>query len=218
MELQGKRLVFLGDSLTEGAGSSAPDKRYWEQVAKQTGAVCFADGQGGTQIAPQQHPRPETEAPYLYHPFIDRVSSLPEQADVVVVFGGVNDFFQGDAPVGNMTDRTPDTFYGALHVLYTRLIERYPTARIIVMTPLHFEREAPVVKDGREVTLREYVGIIREVAEEYSLPVLDMYATSGIQPKIVAQKEAFITADGVHPHDGGYARIAECLTAFLKRI
>ena len=108
MELQGKRLVFLGDSLTEGAGSSAPDKRYWEQVAKQTGAVCFADGQGGTQIAPQQHPRPETEAPYLYHPFIDRVSSLPEQADVVVVFGGVNDFFQGDAPVGNMTDRTPD--------------------------------------------------------------------------------------------------------------
>ena len=30
MELKGKKINFLGDSITEGAGTSAPEKRYFE--------------------------------------------------------------------------------------------------------------------------------------------------------------------------------------------
>lgn len=46
-------------------------------------------------------------------------------------------FGHGDAPLGTMNDRTPDTFYGALHTLYTVLLEKYTEIPIIVITPLH---------------------------------------------------------------------------------
>ena len=46
-------------------------------------------------------------------------------ADGVVVFGGTDDFGHGDAPIGTPSDRTYDTFYGACHVLFSKLIEKY---------------------------------------------------------------------------------------------
>jgi lysophospholipase L1-like esterase len=58
------------------------------------------------------------------------------------------------------------------------------------------------------------VDIIKEVARYYSLPVLDLFATAGIQPKLAVQKEA-LCPDGLHPNDAGYRRITDRLAAFL---
>ena len=56
------------------------------------------------------------------------------------------------------------------------------------MTPLHRVNELRNTGDGNKeenlAILKEYVDIIREVAEYYSLPVLDLYKNSGIQPEI----------------------------------
>ncbi len=38
---------------------------------------------------------------------------MDNDADIIIVFGGTNDFGNGDAPFGEMSDRTPYTFYGA---------------------------------------------------------------------------------------------------------
>ena len=38
MELQGKKILFLGDSITEGHGTSAPEHIYWNVVEQLTGA------------------------------------------------------------------------------------------------------------------------------------------------------------------------------------
>ena len=66
-----------------------------------------------------------------------RVATMDPDADIVVVFGGTNDFAHGDDPIGEMLDRCTTTFYGACHVLMARLIEKYPTATIVFMTPMH---------------------------------------------------------------------------------
>ncbi|MBQ2742388.1 MAG: SGNH/GDSL hydrolase family protein, partial [Oscillospiraceae bacterium] len=134
------------------------------------------------------------------------------------VFGGTNDFGHGDAPIGEFSDRTPATFYGACHDLFTRLIEKYPGKPIVIMTPLHRSNEDEVrVKHGVSVTLKTYVNIIREVAEYYSLPVCDMYKNSGLQPRVPIIQEKFIK-DGLHPNDDGHAIIAERLGAFLENL
>ena len=39
MELQGIKINFLGDSITEGAGVSAPERRYPDLIAAETGAI-----------------------------------------------------------------------------------------------------------------------------------------------------------------------------------
>lgn len=216
MILQGKKLNFLGDSITEGHGTSGQDKTFWGLIASREGAVCRGYGIGGTRIARQTTPSGE---PRWDLDFCGRVSEMDADADVVVVFGGTNDFGHGDAPLGTMADRTPDTFYGGLHTLYTSLIERYTDAVIVIMTPLHRTNEDNPRGDGNKPqdvgVLAEYVAIIREVAQFYSLPVLDLFATSGIQPRVPVMQERFMP-DGLHPNDAGHEIIAAKLTAFLK--
>lgn len=41
MELQGKKIVFLGDSITEGIGVKNPDNIYWKRF-ESDGAKCMA--------------------------------------------------------------------------------------------------------------------------------------------------------------------------------
>lgn len=221
MKLENKKFLFVGDSITEGACTSGKGYRYWELLAFRTGAVCLADGRSGSCIARQQYPeKHERWNGNIRHHFVSRVNELDKDVDVVVVFGGVNDFGHGDAPFGTMADRTEDTFYGALHELYTRLIERYPQGRIIVMTPLHYtEEENWIRSDGtkRECLLNDYIQAIRQVAEYYALPVLDLYAISGLQPQVPAIREEFMP-DGLHPNDAGQVRIADCLESFLKAL
>ena len=54
MELTGKKVAFLGDSITEGVGVSSHASLYWQRIAQETGAQCFGYGISGTRIAPQK--------------------------------------------------------------------------------------------------------------------------------------------------------------------
>ena len=134
---------------------------------------------------------------------------MENDADVVVIFGGTNDYGHGDAPLGTMDDRTDDTFYGALHLLYLDLLKKYPDARLLVMTPLHRVGEKAHINEmGKptEADLETYVNIIEEVAAYYAIPVLDLYRTSGLQPEVPMLRERY-NPDGLHPNDAGNERI-----------
>lgn len=213
MKLEGLKMNFLGDSITEGVGASSIDKVYWKRFEKD-GAVVCGNGIGGTRIARQHTPSCEERWDRY---FASRIEELDPEADVVVVFGGTNDYGHGDAPLGRMEDRNPDTFYGALHDLYSRLMKKYPAARIIPMTPLHRTEENKYINEigVRNVgSLGDYVAIIREVAEYYALPLLDLYALSSMQPELPYNNEKFYV-DGLHPSDEGYERIYNLLKAHI---
>ena len=209
MELKGKKINFLGDSITEGVGASEYAHCYVEQFAAATGAVCRNYGIGGTRIARRRVPY---DNPIFDQDFPSRVPEMDPDADVVVVFGGTNDYGHGDAPLGEMSDRTVWTYYGALHVLFTALIEKYPTAQIVILTPLHREDE-----EKRTPILKPFVDATRQVAEYYSLPVLDLWANYGIQPRIPVMKNMYVP-DGLHPNDAGHAILANKLRAFLEQL
>ena len=70
---------------------------------------------------------------------------------------------------------------------------------------------------GETVYLKEYVRIIKEVAEYYSLPVIDLWAMSGIQPKVDAIKQKYCP-DGLHPNDAGHVLMAERIGNFLEAL
>ena len=216
MELKGTKINFLGDSITEGAGTSSHDKMYTMVIEREYGAICQNYGIGGTRIARQTTPTEEK----WDRDFISRVPEMDNDADIVVVFGGTNDFGHGDAPIGTMSDRTPYTFYGALHCLYTALIEKYPGVPIVVLTPLHRITEDIPTGDNKPApvaTLKEYVNIIREVAEYYSLPVLDLFKESGLQPKIPIIQQKYVP-DGLHPNDAGNEILAHKIARFLEML
>ena len=216
MNLKGMKINFLGDSITEGVGTSSPDKRYFELIMNEYGlAEVNGYGISGTRLARQAVPSDE---PSFDKFFASRVPEMKEDADAVVVFGGTNDFGHGDAPIGEFSDRTPDTFYGACHDLYTQLTEKYPGKPIVIMTPLHRTDEDEVrVKHRASVVLKTYVDIIREVAQYYSFPVCDMFKMSGLQPKVPVIMEKFVP-DGLHPNDEGHKIMAARLGAFLAKL
>lgn len=219
MKLNGAKINFLGDSITEGAGVSCREHIFLNLLAAEYGFEARNYGICGSRIANQLNPGNPNDR--MEQCFVKRIEDMDPDADAVVVFGGTNDFGHGDAPLGTPSDRTVNTFYGACHCLCQRLIEKYPTALIMLMTPLHRTNEQNLRGDGGKpqdvAPLLTYVNILREVAQEYSLPVLDLYAEAGIQPRVEVQKEAFMP-DGLHPNDAGHRRIANRLANFLQNL
>ena len=215
MELTGKKIAFLGDSITEGAGVADVKDTYWNLVGRLTGAECHGYGIGGTRIAPQLQPSVE---PRWDRYFASRVDEMIPDPDIVVVFGGTNDFGHGDAPFGTMDDRTESSFCGAFHVLLQKLIRKYPAAQIVVMTPLHrsSEDETGLNEFGvrRQCNLEGYVDAITAISGFYGIPVLDLFRTSGLQPRVDTLMERYMP-DGLHPNEAGAERIAKKLIGFL---
>ena len=216
MELKGKKIHFLGDSITQGHGASDEAHGFVSVFGRKTGALVRNYGVGGTRIAKQKTP---SQWEWFDLDFNQRADQMDADADVVVVFGGTNDFGHGDAPFGTMDDSTEFTFCGAVKCLLEKLINRYPEARIVMATPLHrLGENDPVNEIGIErPLLSEYVRAEKEIAAMYSVSVIDLWATSGIQPCVPAQKELF-TADGLHPNDKGAERVADVMIAFLKTL
>ena len=212
MEIQGKTVAILGDSLTGGYGASDTDKTYHQLIKKWCGIKEILNyGEGGTRIAAPSDIERDNNRERC---FAKRVDEMDDDADVVIVFGGTNDYGWEVTPLGTFSDRDITTFFGALHVLMEKLSRKYVDKRIIVMTPTHRlseTREEPV-KD-----FRDYVYAIKEVAEFYAIPVLDIYAISGLQPNIPENKAKYFV-DGLHPNDAGYERIADLLAKFIKNL
>ncbi len=211
MELKHLKINFLGDSITDGYGRCGTKEPFVKQLNDRYGAQARSYGIGGTRIARQHND--EGVPMKSDRNFISRVETMEADADVVAVFGGTNDFGHGNAPFGDFADRTPDTFCGALHVLYTMLLEKYPASTIFIMTPLHRADEDKPNMHG--LVLKDYVDMIRQTAEYYSLPVLDLYATSGIQPAVPVIRARYLN-DGLHPNDTGHALLADKIAAFIR--
>ena len=193
MKLEGKIINFLGDSITEGYGTSdfegAQEKRYSHLIAEKYG-LKRANNYGvcGSRIARQQ-----VVTDNLY----DR------------------DFCM------RCHEMDPETFYGACHYLMRSLIERYPDGRIVFATPLHRLDEDNPHGDGQKSwegrPLRDYVNIIRRVAEYYSVALLDLYAAGGFQPEVPVLRERYMP-DGLHPNDAGHRILADRIGRFLESL
>ena len=108
------KIGFLGDSITAGAGASAPGKTYAAVLCEKIGAKEINYGVGGTRIARQK--RASEDSLYDEY-FLQRAKKINEDLDFLFVFGGTNDYGHGDAPFGKQSDDTDDTFCGALNNL-----------------------------------------------------------------------------------------------------
>ncbi len=219
MNLKGATINFLGDSITQGVGVENPDNVFPARIQRMYGLKAANNyGIGGTRFARQE--AASENAPWDYN-FCDRVDTMEPNADAIVVFGGTNDFGHGDAPLGTFADRSYDTFYGATHTLMQRLINRYPDSVIAFLTPLHRRDEDNPRGDGDKAqeggVLLDYVNAILECARYYSLPVLDLYATSGIQPNVEIIRERYCP-DALHPNDAGQAILAHKIGVFLSNL
>lgn len=164
MELTGKKINFLGDSITQGAGASAPDTCYVADMERLYHLAAARNyGIGGTRIA---HQKAVSAEPVWDQDFVGRYAQMDADADIVVVFGGTNDFGHGLAPFGQVGDTAPDTFCGACDTLYKGLKAMYPHAVLAVITPTPRTNEDSPKGEGNKPAghiLADYVDAIKQL-------------------------------------------------------
>ena len=207
-----KKVACLGDSITEGAnGEGGLIDSYVPKLKQYIGTDAQNFGKSGALITKK------TDDDIS---FVNRVGAITGQ-DVVTIFGGINDF-QWDAPLGTMADGAdkPTTFYGALKYVITTLSANNPKAKLMLITPMKttsfkyhtFDDSGNLIKNGTGNTQLNYVNAIKQVADYYSIPVLDMYSCSNYSPYLPSQVgHDNFTADGLHPTAHGYERIAQTI-------
>ena len=210
-----KKVVFLGDSITEGCCACCPENIFHALAAR---ALCFDAvnmGKSGTRIARQTTPSEDTEKDM---DFVRRADDIGD-ADFVVVFGGTNDFGHGDAPLGRFGDETEYTFCGACRVLLRKLCEKYGKDKVSVILPLHRADENDPHGDGSKKSvapiLSDYVAALCREANACGVPILDLRGCDELDPNTERGAKNF--QDGLHPNDAGHAILAQAVTIFMQK-
>ena len=222
MNVTGFTVNFLGDSITEGVGvTDARNFRYDNYLAKLLGFSANNYGASGTRLAHQTRP---SGLPKYDLSFCGRAYYMDPTADMVVVYGGVNDYIHGDAPFGESGDTTNTTFCGGVYFLMNFLRETYGDKPIVFLTPARsfylraIDDTLPSTHETKYVAgkpLVAYVDVIIETAKQFGIKVLDLYRDLGIDPHIPEHFDTY-TIDGLHFNDQGHVRIAEKLNEIIK--
>lgn len=234
MSAAGTKMVSIGDSITYGfiprnaPGYPGQLNSFAKLTAEHFGLEFENHGISGSTVAQVEGRQP----------MCDRVSKLPDDADIVTFMGGTNDIRNG-VQLGKMTDRKGSTFYGALHVTMGGLYEKYyinriasgkQSAKVIICTPIKLldAKLSAEPGEGKLVNLEPWVEAIKEVARYYGFSILDFYNLAPLNPHLfrtVKGTEAGYTGyynplitDGTHPTQEGAKLMADVLISHIKNI
>ena len=202
----GKKCVFFGDSITAGIGSTV---QYANVLASLKGIHPVNYGVNGSILVDNGMSRVTA--------FVTDYADNP--ADAFIFAYGTNDW-GGGKPLGEWyttdsngvrtltTDTT--TFRGAWVQILTYLKTNFDGKKIILMTPIHRGDDLKPVS-GRY--LEEYVNVIKEAGEIFSVDVIDLYGESGLTPDINPNTAYFTGNDRLHPNAEGHKQMARVISA-----
>lgn len=202
----GKKMICYGDSITQGG--------MWRDVVKEKlGFVALTNnGIGGTKISYGGEKDMCSDS---------RLNDLPTDYDVIYVMGGTNDM-GGNVPIGTSDykdggfDKT--TFKGAIAYIITKLHELMPNTMIVFGTPCSGrgtttgKNMTEQVKNTLNLSTEDYAKAMVEVCHEFSIPVIDVFGTCGINQF----NRANYIQDSVHPNWEGHKLVARAIINGLK--
>lgn len=199
-ETNGKKLGCLGDSITQGVGNN--DHSWVDKMQEMCGFASVVNyGVSGNTIE------------QMY----ERYSSMDNDCDYITLMGGTNNALWS-------TSQTLEQFKTNFESLVLGLVSKYPSSKILGITPIKFDYHSGSVSRNWNVAtanglkLIDFVDAEIEIYNKYSIPVLDLFRTSNIMPDVQGQKVALL-ADGVHPNEVGYFKyLAPKIANALKMI
>lgn len=187
----------LGDSITEGMST---DKIYHEYISDTYSNLTVRNyGISSTEIC---------KGGTFPNPMCERYANMNDDADLITVFGGVNDYGH-NAPLGSFDIRNDATFYGGLRTLIEGLLNKYPCKMIYFFTPIKYRGCNNKNTQGK--TLEDYVNVVKEICNYYSVPCVDLYNSNSLNPDIDFINTKYF-ADGLHPNKDGHLVLARTLT------
>ncbi|PJJ71111.1 lysophospholipase L1-like esterase [Diaminobutyricimonas aerilata] len=184
----GPLVAFYGDSYTLGTGASEPSRRWSSIVCAERGWREFNPSVNGLGFVNNRFAYGEGDVPEAI---------IEQDPDILIVTMGLNDNFSFDA-------RARDIRRQIDHDL-ERFDEGLPDARIVVVEPFWYT-------DERSESVDTIIGWVRDGAER-----IDADFVPGASRWLEGHPE-WMAADGIHPDDEGYARLAERMSEALDEL
>ena len=232
---QGKRVGYIGDSITDPRNNKGKIKKYWEFLQEWLGITPYVYGISGRQWndVPRQAQQLKDEH--------------GDEVDAIMVFMGTNDFNQG-LPIGEWFVETTEqvmaakggkpkqlearkhrtfimsesTYKGRINIGIDSLKRLFPDKQIILLTPLHralanFNDKNVQPDENYQNSCGEYIDAyvqaVKEAGNLWGVPVIDLNAISGLNPMVEEQLPYFNepSYDRLHPSTKGQERMARTL-------
>lgn len=227
---KGKKVAFLGDSITDKKHVGTT-KNYWQYLAEMLGLEPLVYGINGNQWNGilKQAERLKAE--------------IGDDVDAIIIFCGTNDYnasiplgewytysYEETIVKGGGKEvrkkRTADlnnhTFRGRINEAMMYLKKNFPTKQIILLTPIHRAQARfsigniqPEESFPNELGLYvdEYVEAVKEAANVWAVPVIDLNSICGLYPLLDEHAPYFHNAetDRLHPNASGHYRMAKAL-------
>ena len=237
---RGARVGFLGDSMTDPKNNSADvPKKYWNYLQEWLGITPYVYGVSGRQWndIPRQAERLKAEhgdsvdAITVFIGTNDFNAGVPLGRWYDEAEGTVEAAVHGEKKAYRRMRRTPamdeGTFRGRMNIGIKRLKELFPDKQIVLFTPIHRARAefgaTNLQPDESWQNLcgeyfDAYVEAVKEAANVWGIPVIDLNALSGMNPMVVAQQPYFRnpSTDLLHPSDNGQRRLARTMIQQLS--
>jgi len=218
--LSGKKIALDGDSITYGQGFVGG---YAKLLGEEFGMTVQNNAVGGGTLATGT----TTSGGQNRHWISDGIDALDEDADYVLISGGINDFFVG-VPIGTLSankynsalDTT--TLIGATEKVCRDLVNRFPTKKIGFMlthSANDWYRKNYQGQASDTANLTVYHDAIITALKKYSIPYCDLFNDGQFSTEITVLKQYTYNNDGIHPTEDGY-RFFYCdkISKFLESL
>ena len=203
-KLKNKKILAIGDSYIKGHTLS--DNQTWlYKLANRNNMTKYNYGVNGICLA-----KATTQTNGCIMDNINNIISSVTSTDYIVVLAGHNDSnasLNGGAaiPIGSNTDEVNTTFKGALNNLITLLLNAYPKAKILFLTPFN-----------RRNTEEPYCNAMKEICANYGIPCFDNFHAGGVCWQNTSQKNVYDLNNSIHFNEEGQERLSYLYESILK--
>lgn len=192
-----KRVAIIGDSISDSTRVGTT-RCWWEYLTDSLNLKTTCYAKNGATIQNMQGQ-------------VDRMLTEEKRWDLIILFGGTNDF-NGNVPLGDLfiekTESTNkngetvelkhrafntdnNTFCGRLNNLLSKLKEQCPDARLLMLTPVHRGfaqfgnrnvQPDELWANTLGLYLDDYIAILQQASRAWAIPLVDTNVESGLLP------------------------------------
>lgn len=205
-DFSGLKIACIGDSITYGRGASLNEYgnpiSYVDYLRDILGCEVVNIGLPGSTIGNYG-----SDTCFLF-----RVDQIPEDTDIIIVFGGVNDYLCGNSVFG-ASDADDGLYQDAVDELFSRIRERCPDQEMFVV--LTYQNALEYDPDNASTyPFDTWLDVMRCYSDQYDFHKIEMYRNGFMNSSIPEIQQTFFF-DEVHPNDNGYLAISRYIAAKL---
>ena len=200
--LKGKKMLFMGDSITYGSGDAvSPFRtgRAWAgRIADLTGAITINAAVGGAKVSFQ---RGDDNWVYSqYEPYVN------EKFDIIVMHGGVNDA-RYDRPVGTLSEgkdeatlkKNQTNYVGGLEWIFYMVSTTNTEAKLYFIANHRLDGHSK----GSAKDMSAYFNAAKQACEKWGVTFIDLYNNKELNDKLETKTTKYLP-DTLHLNAAGY--------------